>query len=123
MKFLFFINFINSTKQIPEVQIISWYPSMYKLITLSSDRASPSTRDAIAGILSFSAQCYSTTAETNQQQPQSAKSSKLKTIIEENDDEDEDDLLIENMDKVHQDDDFSKLIKYLFLSYFNIDSY
>ncbi|XP_016841156.1 lysine-specific demethylase phf2 isoform X1 [Nasonia vitripennis] len=66
-----------------------------------SDRASPSTRDAIAGMLSFSAQCYSTTSETA---PKPAKVSKLKSIVEEHDDDD--DLLIENMDKVHQDDDF-----------------
>ncbi|EGI57244.1 PREDICTED: lysine-specific demethylase phf2-like isoform X1 [Acromyrmex echinatior] len=62
-----------------------------------SDRASPSTREAIAGMLSFSQQSYSTTSS-------STKSSK-RSIKSQNDDED-DDQLIENIDKVHQDDDF-----------------
>ncbi|XP_058791434.1 lysine-specific demethylase phf2-like isoform X3 [Phymastichus coffea] len=83
-----------------------------------SDRASPSTRDAIAGMLSFSAQCYPT-AVTPQQVPAKAKSKVAKArtkgtrpekheLSGERDRmaDDEDDLLIENMDKVHQDDDF-----------------
>ncbi|XP_011876214.1 PREDICTED: lysine-specific demethylase phf2-like isoform X3 [Vollenhovia emeryi] len=63
-----------------------------------SDRASPSTREAIAGMLSFSQQSYSTTSS-------STKSSKRATKSQQNDDDD-DDQLIENIDKVHQDDDF-----------------
>ncbi|XP_071643317.1 histone lysine demethylase PHF8 isoform X1 [Temnothorax longispinosus] len=63
-----------------------------------SDRASPSTREAIAGMLSFSQQSYSTTSG-------STKSSKKPTKSQQNVDED-DDQLIENIDKVHQDDDF-----------------
>ncbi|XP_012527062.1 histone lysine demethylase PHF8 isoform X4 [Monomorium pharaonis] len=63
-----------------------------------SDRASPSTREAIAGMLSFSQQSYSTTSS-------STKSSKRPVKSQQNDDED-DDQLIENIDKVHQDDDF-----------------
>ncbi|XP_071575940.1 histone lysine demethylase PHF8 isoform X3 [Temnothorax nylanderi] len=63
-----------------------------------SDRASPSTREAIAGMLSFSQQSYSTTSG-------STKSSKRPTKSQQNVDED-DDQLIENIDKVHQDDDF-----------------
>ncbi|KAF7388934.1 hypothetical protein HZH66_010071 [Vespula vulgaris] len=64
-----------------------------------SDRASPSTREAIAGMLSFSEQCYSTTS-TN-----STKSTKTEKT-QRNNDNDDDDQLIENIDKVHQDDDF-----------------
>ncbi|XP_071575939.1 histone lysine demethylase PHF8 isoform X2 [Temnothorax nylanderi] len=60
--------------------------------------ASPSTREAIAGMLSFSQQSYSTTSG-------STKSSKRPTKSQQNVDED-DDQLIENIDKVHQDDDF-----------------
>ncbi|XP_011162407.1 histone lysine demethylase PHF8 isoform X2 [Solenopsis invicta] len=60
--------------------------------------ASPSTREAIAGMLSFSQQSYSTTSN-------STKSSKRPVKSQQNDDED-DDQLIENIDKVHQDDDF-----------------
>ncbi|TGZ54531.1 Lysine-specific demethylase 7 [Temnothorax longispinosus] len=71
---------------------------IYKLKTVSSDRASPSTREAIAGMLSFSQQSYSTTSG-------STKSSKKPTKSQQNVDED-DDQLIENIDKVHQDDDF-----------------
>ncbi|XP_070161711.1 histone lysine demethylase PHF8 isoform X4 [Polyergus mexicanus] len=63
-----------------------------------SDRASPSTREAIAGMLSFSQQSYSTTSNL-------AKSSRsIKS--QQNDDDDDDDQSIENIDKVHQDDDF-----------------
>nr|XP_050858807.1 histone lysine demethylase PHF8-like isoform X1 [Vespula vulgaris] len=72
---------------------------IYKLKTASSDRASPSTREAIAGMLSFSEQCYSTTS-TN-----STKSTKTEKT-QRNNDNDDDDQLIENIDKVHQDDDF-----------------
>nr|XP_050858809.1 histone lysine demethylase PHF8-like isoform X3 [Vespula vulgaris] len=61
--------------------------------------ASPSTREAIAGMLSFSEQCYSTTS-TN-----STKSTKTEKT-QRNNDNDDDDQLIENIDKVHQDDDF-----------------
>ncbi|XP_072747307.1 histone lysine demethylase PHF8 isoform X1 [Anoplolepis gracilipes] len=63
-----------------------------------SDRASPSTREAIAGMLSFSQQSYSTTSNP-------AKSSRS-TKSQQNDDDDDDDQSIENIDKVHQDDDF-----------------
>ncbi|XP_032681112.1 lysine-specific demethylase 7A-like isoform X2 [Odontomachus brunneus] len=58
--------------------------------------ASPSTREAIAGMLSFSEQCYSTTSD-------SAKSSRPAKMQRNSN---EDDELIENIDKVHQDDDF-----------------
>lgn len=84
------------------MNLISWCLSIYKLKTVSSDRASPSTREAIAGMLSFSQQSYSTTSS-------STKSSKKPTKSQQNNDED-DDQLIENIDKVHQDDDFSKYI-------------
>ena len=59
-------------------------------------------------MLSFSAQCYSNTPETPVKQIPIKQIKVLKpkpVIVEEHDD---DDLLIENMDKVHQDDDFSK---------------
>lgn len=82
------------------MNLIFWCLSIYKLKTVSSDRASPSTREAIAGMLSFSQQSYSTTSST--------KSSKRPTKSQQNDDED--DQLIENIDKVHQDDDFSTYI-------------
>ncbi|KAI4489620.1 hypothetical protein M0802_010930 [Mischocyttarus mexicanus] len=71
---------------------------IYKLKTASSDRASPSTREAIAGMLSFSEQCYSTTS-SNSTKP-------TKTEKTQRNDNDDDDQLIENIDKVHQDDDF-----------------
>ena len=58
--------------------------------------ASPSTREAIAGMLSFSEQCYSTTSNTTSK---STKASKTQP-------DDDDDQSIENIDKVHQDDDF-----------------
>ncbi|KAG7207012.1 hypothetical protein KM043_000902 [Ampulex compressa] len=60
-----------------------------------SGRASPSTREAIAGMLSFSEQCYSTTNNSTK----TAKSVKVQH-------DDDDDQSIENIDKVHQDDDF-----------------
>ncbi|KAI4489085.1 hypothetical protein M0804_004583 [Polistes exclamans] len=72
---------------------------IYKLKTASSDRASPSTREAIAGMLSFSEQCYSTTSSN------STKPTKIEKA-QRNNDNDDDDQLIENIDKVHQDDDF-----------------
>lgn len=81
------------------MNLISWCLSIYKLKTISSDRASPSTREAIAGMLSFSQQSYSTTSNL-------AKSSRS-TKSQQNDDDDDDDQSIENIDKVHQDDDFS----------------
>lgn len=83
------------------MNLIFWCLSIYKLKTVSSDRASPSTREAIAGMLSFSQRSYSTTSS-------STKSSKRSTKSQQNDDED--DQLIENIDKVHQDDDFSTYI-------------
>ncbi|XP_011348145.2 histone lysine demethylase PHF8 isoform X2 [Ooceraea biroi] len=61
--------------------------------------ASPSTREAIAGMLSFSEQCYSTTSNPS-------KSSKSTKSQQGNNNDDDDDQLIENIDKVHQDDDF-----------------
>ncbi|KAL7294860.1 hypothetical protein TKK_0011785 [Trichogramma kaykai] len=64
--------------------------------------ASPSTRDAIAGMLSFTAQCYSTTSHTSP--VKSGRVIKKKEIEEEVVQIDDD--LIENIDKVHQDDDF-----------------
>ncbi|XP_035721387.1 histone lysine demethylase PHF8-like isoform X2 [Vespa mandarinia] len=64
-----------------------------------SDRASPSTREAIAGMLSFSEQCYSTTSSN------STKPTKIEKT-QRNNANDDDDQLIENIDKVHQDDDF-----------------
>ncbi|XP_015434991.1 PREDICTED: histone lysine demethylase PHF8-like [Dufourea novaeangliae] len=64
-----------------------------------SGRASPSTREAIAGMLSFSEQCYSTTSNST------SKSTK-NTKAQPEDDDDDDDQSIENIDKVHQDDDF-----------------
>ncbi|CAL7937252.1 unnamed protein product [Xylocopa violacea] len=69
---------------------------IYKLKTTSSGRASPSTREAIAGMLSFSEQCYSTTPNST---------SKPTKIAKTQSDED-DEQSIENIDKVHQDDDF-----------------
>lgn len=90
--------------------ISSWCLSIYKLKTVSSGRASPSTREAIAGMLSFSEQCYSTTSNPS-------KSSRSKTQRND-DDNDDDDQSIENIDKVHQDDDFSTYIQeYLILSF------
>ncbi|XP_076276883.1 histone lysine demethylase PHF8 isoform X6 [Lasioglossum baleicum] len=65
-----------------------------------SGRASPSTREAIAGMLSFSEQCYSTTSDST------SKSSKTAKTKPQDDDDDDDDQSIENIDKVHQDDDF-----------------
>ncbi|XP_078048571.1 histone lysine demethylase PHF8 isoform X1 [Augochlora pura] len=65
-----------------------------------SGRASPSTREAIAGMLSISEQCYSTTSDST---TKSAKTAKTKP---QEDDDDDDDQSIENIDKVHQDDDF-----------------
>ncbi|XP_076276879.1 histone lysine demethylase PHF8 isoform X2 [Lasioglossum baleicum] len=62
--------------------------------------ASPSTREAIAGMLSFSEQCYSTTSDST------SKSSKTAKTKPQDDDDDDDDQSIENIDKVHQDDDF-----------------
>ncbi|XP_057324502.1 histone lysine demethylase PHF8-like isoform X1 [Microplitis mediator] len=64
---------------------------------VGSDRASPSTREAIAGMLSFSEQCYSTESGS------SKKSDKSSRKVEY---DDEDDQSIENIDKVHQDEDF-----------------
>ncbi|XP_028519939.1 lysine-specific demethylase 7A-like isoform X2 [Apis cerana] len=61
-----------------------------------SGRASPSTREAIAGMLSFSEQCYSTTSNST------SKSTKITKMQPDEDD----DQSIENIDKVHQDDDF-----------------
>jgi hypothetical protein len=91
------------------MQFVSWCLSIYKLKTVSSsDRASPSTRDAIAGMLSFSAQCYSTTSEASQKSTKLVKSKPAVNKQEKDDDDADDDLLIENIDKVHQDDDFSK---------------
>ncbi|XP_060818110.1 histone lysine demethylase PHF8-like isoform X3 [Bombus pascuorum] len=58
--------------------------------------ASPSTREAIAGMLSFSEQCYSTTSNSTSK---STKITKVQTS-------EDDDQSIENIDKVHQDDDF-----------------
>ena len=86
------------------MNLISWCLSIYKLKTISSDRASPSTREAIAGMLSFSQQSYSTTSN-------SAKSSRPTKSQQQNDDDDDDDQSIENIDKVHQDDDFSMCIQ------------
>ncbi|KAK0095206.1 hypothetical protein PV326_008979 [Microctonus aethiopoides] len=71
---------------------------IYKLKTISSDRASPSTREAIAGMLSISEQCYSAESENPKKPGKSAR----KVHYE----DDEDDQSIENIDKVHQDDDF-----------------
>jgi len=82
------------------MNLIFWCLSIYKLKTISSDRASPSTREAIAGMLSFSEQCYSTTSNPS-------KSSKATKSSQDNNNDDDDDQLIENIDKVHQDDDFS----------------
>lgn len=84
--------FFNST-----VVLRFWCPSIYKLKTTSSGRASPSTREAIAGMLSFSEQCYSTTSNST------SKSTKITKVHTSEDD----DQSIENIDKVHQDDDFS----------------
>lgn len=77
------------------VFFISWCPSICKLKTASSGRASPSTREAIAGMLSFSEQCYSTTSGSPEKSNKSEQ-------------EEDDDQLIENIDKVHQDEDFSQ---------------
>ncbi|XP_076641977.1 histone lysine demethylase PHF8 isoform X2 [Halictus rubicundus] len=63
--------------------------------------ASPSTREAIAGMLSFSEQCYSTTSDSTSKSTKTAK-----TKPQDDDDDDDDDQSIENIDKVHQDDDF-----------------
>lgn len=85
------------------MNLIFWCLSIYKLKTISSDRASPSTREAIAGMLSISQQSYSTTSNP-------AKSSRSIKSQQNNDDDDDDDQSIENIDKVHQDDDFSMYI-------------
>lgn len=85
------------------MNLIFWCLSIYKLKTISSDRASPSTREAIAGMLSFSQQSYSTTSNL-------AKSSRSTKSQQNDDDDDDDDQSIENIDKVHQDDDFSMYI-------------
>ncbi|XP_076394486.1 histone lysine demethylase PHF8 isoform X4 [Megachile rotundata] len=69
---------------------------IYKLKTISSGRASPSTREAIAGMLSFSEQCYSTTSNSTTKSTKTVKTQR----------DDDDDQSIENIDKVHQDDDF-----------------
>nr|XP_012136429.1 PREDICTED: histone lysine demethylase PHF8-like isoform X6 [Megachile rotundata] len=61
-----------------------------------SGRASPSTREAIAGMLSFSEQCYSTTSNSTTKSTKTVKTQR----------DDDDDQSIENIDKVHQDDDF-----------------
>lgn len=82
--------------------------SIYKLKTISSDRASPSTREAIAGMLSISEQCYSAESEN----PKKPGKSTRKVHYE----DDEDDQSIENIDKVHQDDDFSTSITCIILS-------
>lgn len=100
--FLMLIKRSCSFKPYRGMNLIFWCLSIYKLKTVSSDRASPSTREAIAGMLSFSQQSYSTTSS-------STKSSKRSIKNQQNDDED-DDQLIENIDKVHQDDDFSMYI-------------
>ncbi|XP_015594348.1 lysine-specific demethylase phf2 isoform X2 [Cephus cinctus] len=68
-----------------------------------SGRASPSTREAIAGMLSFSEQCYSTTSASPVKLKKFEKEDKK---LQDNNDDDDDDHLIENIDKVHQDDDF-----------------
>ncbi|XP_034949033.1 histone lysine demethylase PHF8-like isoform X2 [Chelonus insularis] len=60
--------------------------------------ASPSTREAIAGMLSFSEQCYSTESQSSKKPSKSSRRVQY--------DDDDDDLSIENIDKVHQDDDF-----------------
>ncbi|XP_044009795.1 histone lysine demethylase PHF8-like isoform X1 [Aphidius gifuensis] len=67
--------------------------------TTSSGRSSPSTREALEGMLSFSEQCYSTESVDPALSP-----SKLIEQVTYHDDED--DQSIENIDKVHQDDDF-----------------
>ncbi|XP_043479415.1 histone lysine demethylase PHF8-like isoform X1 [Leptopilina heterotoma] len=64
---------------------------------MGSGRASPSTQDAIAGMLSISGQCYSSTSK---KPVKTQKAKPPKAIIE------DEDLLLENIDKVHQDDDF-----------------
>lgn len=68
----------------------------------SSGGASPSTREALEGMLSFSEHCYST--ESGDQVKKSP--SKLAQQVDYH--EEEDDQSIENIDKVHQDEDFSK---------------
>lgn len=83
------------------MNLISWCLCIYKLKTVSSGRASPSTREAIAGMLSFSEQCYSTTSSTTKS-PRSTRTQRSHV--------DDDDQSIENIDKVHQDDDFSMYI-------------
>ncbi|XP_011630466.1 histone lysine demethylase PHF8-like isoform X1 [Pogonomyrmex barbatus] len=60
--------------------------------------ASPSTREAIAGMLSFSQQSYSTTSSPTKTSKRSIRNQHI--------DDEDDDQLIENIDKVHQDDDF-----------------
>ena len=71
-------------------------------------------------MLSFSAQCYSTTTPTTTPAgvpgtpvigaPKLSAKSKAPrpVVIAQREDDDEDDLLIENIDKVHQDEDFSE---------------
>lgn len=87
------------------MNLISWCLSIYKLKTVSSDRASPSTREAIAGMLSFSQQSYSTSSSSPAKSSRSTKSQQ-----DDDEDDDDDDQSIENIDKVHQDDDFSTYI-------------
>ncbi|XP_020290653.1 lysine-specific demethylase phf2-like isoform X2 [Pseudomyrmex gracilis] len=65
--------------------------------------ASPSTREAIAGMLSFSQQSYSTSSNSP---AKSSRSIKSQQNDDNDDDDDDDDQSIENIDKVHQDDDF-----------------
>ncbi|XP_026671265.1 histone lysine demethylase PHF8-like isoform X2 [Ceratina calcarata] len=82
-----------------DVTTTSLMPHSYNQPMPPSTGASPSTREAIAGMLSFSEQCYSTTSNNTSK---STKASKTRRTAEDEDDEQS----IENIDKVHQDDDF-----------------
>lgn len=81
----------------------NWFNKFYKITR--SDRASPSTREAIAGMLSFSTHCYSTKAK-NCSKVSNLTSVKLECSNQKN----ENALLLENLEKVHQDEDFSKYL-------------
>lgn len=61
-------------------------------------RTSPSTREAIAGMLSISRMCIGDRGESSLSSISRSKKKKHKLTVEE----------VEDIEKVHQDDDFSK---------------
>lgn len=65
-----------------------------------SGRTSPSTREAIAGMLSISRMCMGGSGESGSSISSSSRSKKKKHKLPVED--------VEDIEKVHQDDDFSK---------------